>query len=128
MTSFRYVPVLLVLMLLTVGLTSCQELTKKPDQQTQEDPQQASLEELAPQQEETQQGSADVPTTIQEPADMLAPQGGGTIHVVQGGDTLYKLARQYYGEMRMWRLIWEANIDQVPDPNQIKVGQRLVIP
>lgn len=124
MTSFRYVPVLLILVLLAIGLTGCQELTKKPDQQNQEDPQQASLEELAPQ----EQAQADVPTTIEEPLDMSAPQGGGTIHVVQAGDTLYKIARQYYGQMRMWRAIWEANIDQVPDPNLITVGQRLVIP
>ena len=126
MTSFRYVPVLLILAVLAVGLTGCQELTKKPDQQTQEEPQQASLEELAPQEQE--QAQADVPTTIEEPLDMPVPQGGGTIHVVQAGDTLYKIARQYYGQMRMWRAIWEANIDQVPDPNLITVGQRLVIP
>lgn len=126
MTSFRYVPVLLILVLLAVGLTGCQELTKKPDQQTQEEPQQASLEELTPQEQE--QALAEVPTTIEEPLDMPAPQGGGTIHVVQAGDTLYKIARQYYGQMRMWRMIWEANIDQVPDPNLITVGQRLVIP
>lgn len=54
--------------------------------------------------------------------------GGQRIHVVAKGDTLYSLARQYYGNQSKWRDIYTANQSQLADPNQIKVGQKLVIP
>ncbi|NLE30576.1 MAG: LysM peptidoglycan-binding domain-containing protein [Phycisphaerae bacterium] len=57
----------------------------------------------------------------------VAP-AGQRIHVVQPKDTIYSLARKYYGDMHQWRKIWQANQDQVPDPNKIKIGQRLIIP
>ncbi|MCC7291379.1 MAG: LysM peptidoglycan-binding domain-containing protein [Phycisphaerales bacterium] len=54
--------------------------------------------------------------------------GGGRTHVVAKGDTLYSLARQYYGNQSKWRDILEANRAQISNPDQIKVGQKLVIP
>lgn len=55
--------------------------------------------------------------------------GGGRVHVVQKGDTIFKLARDYYGgDASKWRTIYDANRDQIANPNQIRVGQRLVIP
>jgi nucleoid-associated protein YgaU len=53
---------------------------------------------------------------------------GGVYHTVVKGDTLYSLARKYYGEQRRWRDIFDANRAQLSDPNKIKVGQRLAIP
>lgn len=53
---------------------------------------------------------------------------GQRMHVVAKGDTLFGLARQYYGDQRRWRDIYEANRSTLADPNQIRVGQRLVIP
>jgi len=50
------------------------------------------------------------------------------IHVVVAGDTLSKIARQAYGDTGLYRKIFEANTDQLQDPNKIKVGQKLVIP
>ena len=86
---------------------------------------QTKLEELAPQEEDAQE----VPTVIEEPPQAQQGQATGqTVHVVQSGDTLYKLARQYYNDVRMWRAIWQANLDQLPDPNSIEVGQQLIIP
>ncbi len=60
-----------------------------------------------------------------EPA---APMGGARYHTVQKKDTLYSLARQYYGDAKKWRDIYEANRAELGDPNRIKVGQRLAIP
>jgi nucleoid-associated protein YgaU len=55
--------------------------------------------------------------------------GGGRTHTVQKGDTIFKLARDYYGgDASKWRAIYDANRDQISNPNQIRVGQRLVIP
>jgi 5'-nucleotidase len=50
-------------------------------------------------------------------------------HVVKKGDTLFGLARQYYGgDASKWRRIWEANRASVPDKDKLQVGQELVIP
>jgi nucleoid-associated protein YgaU len=54
--------------------------------------------------------------------------GGGRQHTVVQKDTLYSLARQYYGDHTKWRQIYEANRTQISDPNKIRVGQRLLIP
>jgi len=54
--------------------------------------------------------------------------GGGRYHTVAKKDTLYSLARQYYGDQSKWRDIYDANRSDIPDPNRIKVGQRLMIP
>lgn len=55
--------------------------------------------------------------------------GGGQSYVVQRGDSLYKLARQFYGgDMSKWRTIYDANRDRLADPNQLPVGMTLVIP
>ena len=57
------------------------------------------------------------------------PVGGGRTHTVAKGDTLYQLARTYYGDQAKWKSIYEANRSAIgSDPNKIRVGQRLVIP
>lgn len=67
--------------------------------------------------------------TAQPAPEYTAPATpAGRVHVVQPKDTVYSLARKYYGDMHQWRKIWQANQDQIPDPNKIKVGQQLVIP
>lgn len=49
-------------------------------------------------------------------------------HEVQAGDTLSKIAKRYYGDASLYMQIFEANTDQLKDPNLIKVGQKLRIP
>lgn len=49
-------------------------------------------------------------------------------HVVVKKDTLFGLARQYYGSASRWRDIYEANRSVIGDPNQIRIGDRLMIP
>ena len=63
------------------------------------------------------------PTTDDEP---LSP--AGQTHVVGKGDTLYSLARQYYGDQGRWRDIWDANRTRLPNPDTIYVGMKLIIP
>lgn len=60
--------------------------------------------------------------------DSYDDSGGGRVHVVQRHDTLFALARSYYGDASQWRKIYQANGDQISDPNRIKVGMKLVIP
>ena len=49
-------------------------------------------------------------------------------HVVVPGDTLSKIAEKYYGDASLYPQIFEANRDQLDDPDKIKVGQKLRIP
>jgi nucleoid-associated protein YgaU len=64
--------------------------------------------------------------------DKTPPQGGSwdatQWHVVKAGDTLSKIARHYYGDASLYTQIFEANRDQLKDPDMIKVGQKLRIP
>lgn len=54
-----------------------------------------------------------------------------TQHTVQSGETLSHLALKYYNHAteKYWRLIYEANKDQIGDnPNKIRTGMTLEIP
>ena len=51
-----------------------------------------------------------------------------TIYAVVPGDTLSKIAKHYYGDANKYMKIFEANKDQLKDPNMIQVGQKLRIP
>lgn len=49
-------------------------------------------------------------------------------HTVVKGDTLSKIAKQYYGDANKWREIFAANRDQIEDPDLIRPGQTFKIP
>ncbi len=57
-----------------------------------------------------------------------APPAEERWHVVASGDTLSALALKYYGKAGLYMKIFEANKDQLSNPNLIKVGQKLRIP
>jgi 5'-nucleotidase len=50
------------------------------------------------------------------------------IHVVQRGDTLSSISAKYYGSSKQWRKIVAANRDNLPDPNRLTPGSKLIIP
>ena len=50
------------------------------------------------------------------------------LHQVLPGDDLHLLAGYYYGDARQWERIWQANRDQVSNPNRIRRGALLRIP
>ncbi|KPJ71461.1 MAG: hypothetical protein AMS14_09105, partial [Planctomycetes bacterium DG_20] len=49
-------------------------------------------------------------------------------YAVQRGDTLYGLARRYYGDGKLWTRIADANRDKFRDVTAIPIGTILVIP
>lgn len=51
-----------------------------------------------------------------------------TIYEVKSGDNLSKIAKHFYGNANAWNTIFEANRDQLTDPDRIKPGQMLKIP
>jgi nucleoid-associated protein YgaU len=49
-------------------------------------------------------------------------------YTVQKGDSLSKIAKHQYGDARKWPSIFEANRDQITNPDLIHPGQVLKIP
>jgi nucleoid-associated protein YgaU len=49
-------------------------------------------------------------------------------HTVKSGDTLSGIAKKLLGSANRYTDIFNANKDQLSDPDKIKVGQKLVIP
>jgi 5'-nucleotidase len=58
-------------------------------------------------------------------APAAAAAAGGT-YTVQKGDTLYKIARERYGDGKQWQRIAAANPGL--SPTSLKVGQKIVVP
>lgn len=50
------------------------------------------------------------------------------IHKVVSGDNLGKIAKEYLGEAKKYMDIFNANKDQLSNPDLIKIGQELKIP
>ena len=73
-----------------------------------------------------------LPNPMQQQASAAAASaGGGTsgrTYRVQAGDTLSKIAKEFYGNANDYNRIFEANRNRLSDPNKIQVGQELVIP
>ena len=49
-------------------------------------------------------------------------------YTVKSGDSLSAIAKEQYGDANEWRRIFEANRDQIDDPDLIHPGQELRIP
>lgn len=52
----------------------------------------------------------------------------GQQYTVEKGDSLSKIAQRIYGDANQWKRIYEANRDQIKDPDLIHPGQRLTLP
>ena len=63
--------------------------------------------------------------TIQPQA---APQTARREYTIKSGDTLSKIAKQYYGNANDWKKIFEANKGVIKDADKIFPGQKIVIP
>ncbi len=53
---------------------------------------------------------------------------GGRTYKVQPGDTLSKIAKEFYGDANKYQRIFEANRDKLENPDKIRAGQELTIP
>ena len=49
-------------------------------------------------------------------------------YTVAAGDSLSKIAKSVYGDAKQWKRIFEANKDQIENPDLIHPGQVLKIP
>lgn len=53
---------------------------------------------------------------------------GGQTYTVKKGDTLSHIAQHHYGKASKWHAIFEANRDQLDNPDLIQPGQVLKLP
>jgi len=65
-------------------------------------------------------GSSSTAATPPAPAEEL--------YTVVTGDSLSKIAKRYYGDANQWQKIFDANRDQIKNPDLIRPGQTLKIP
>ena len=49
-------------------------------------------------------------------------------HTVESGESLSLIAKHYYGDPMKYKQIFEANTDQLKNPDLIHPGQKLTIP
>lgn len=52
----------------------------------------------------------------------------GRTYTVKSGDTLSRIAKDFYGDAQAYHRIFDANRDQLSDPDKIQPGQVLKIP
>ncbi|MDZ7814714.1 MAG: LysM peptidoglycan-binding domain-containing protein [Planctomycetota bacterium] len=57
-----------------------------------------------------------------------APSGDSREYVVKKNDTLWDIAKKFYGTGTMWKVIFEANRERLNGKTSVSVGQKLVIP
>lgn len=65
---------------------------------------------------------------VDDQLEVVSPEPPAIHHTVVKGDTLSKIAREVYGVMRMYDVIFEANQPMLRDPDEIFPGQVLRIP
>jgi hypothetical protein len=67
-------------------------------------------------------------TRLESSAAAATSPSQDALHEVLPGDNLRLIAGYYYGDARQWERIWNANRDQVRNPNRIERGAFLRIP
>jgi len=81
--------------------------------------------------EEIKPDFSNVQSKVTSTEEISGGGGGSTgerTYTVAKGDTLSHIAREHYGKASRWHAIFEANRDQIDDPDKIFPGQVLKIP
>ena len=61
-------------------------------------------------------------------AVVLAALPGESAVIVQPGNSLWRISRRVYGEGVRYSVIYQANRDQIRDPDLIYPGQIFIVP
>ena len=67
-------------------------------------------------------------STAPPPKPAAPPVSEPRTYTVVAGDSLSKIAKREYGKASLWPRIFEANKDQIKNPDMIHPGQVLKIP
>ncbi len=81
----------------------------------------SNMTETEPVQELEALESMEIDTAALETGDV-------EFYIIESGDTLSKIAKQYYGDAMAYPKIFEANKEVIKDPDLIFVGQKIRIP
>ena len=65
---------------------------------------------------------------VAQPQAVGTSGGGSRTYTVKSCDTLSKIAKEHLGDANAYMKIFEANRDQLSDPDKIKPGQVLKLP
>jgi nucleoid-associated protein YgaU len=94
------------------------------------------LEGSAPPTEGSQNHSKSSPTPTPKPAAPeqaaaeaeKAAKGKVRTYVVQSGDTLVSISKRFYQTPSRWKDVLDANQNQISNPDELKVGQTIILP
>jgi nucleoid-associated protein YgaU len=67
-------------------------------------------------------------SSSQSVPDALSAAQQQQTYTVVSGDSLSKISKRLYGDAANWKKIYEANTDQIKNPDLIYPGQVLKIP
>lgn len=70
---------------------------------------------------------SDVQSKVTSTEAIAGSAAGEQTYTVEKGDNLSKIAKHFYGRQD-WKRIFDANRDQLSDPDRIQPGQVLKIP
>ncbi len=68
-----------------------------------------------------------LPFSIKSITEEVTPKSNG-YHIVASGETLWAIAKKYYGDGSKYNIIFNANKDKIKNPALIHVGWKLKIP
>lgn len=109
------------------GQAGVQDSAAAAGEQTAAEPDQIQAKSEEP----AQQVAAATPpaqgTAETQPVAAAAPSLPSRV-VIQPGNNLWRISREVYGKGRLFTVIWEANRDQIKNPNRIYPGQILTAP
>lgn len=73
-------------------------------------------------------GNTDIIDKVDDRMDVVAAEAQAVFYTVKSGDTLSKIAKEFYGKAMAYPKIFEANRPLLSDPDKIYPGQVLRIP
>ncbi|MGH7844595.1 MAG: LysM peptidoglycan-binding domain-containing protein, partial [Candidatus Binatia bacterium] len=88
----------------------------------------ASKTSLAPETKSKSEATPVSGQTAQAPVLSPVKTTSAQEYTIKAGDTLIKLAEEYYGSPAKWERIYAANKDGIKDPNYIFIGQKIILP
>lgn len=71
---------------------------------------------------------ADVEAAIAAASDIYGSPMQSRRYIAKQGDTLEKVARQFYGDASAWTRVREANAERLGEGEELKAGTELIVP
>jgi nucleoid-associated protein YgaU len=73
-------------------------------------------------------GYGDLACEVSIDSTLPVPAPKAQAYTAKAVDSLSKIAKQFYGDANQYMRIFDANRDQLDDPNRVQIGMELKIP